>query len=248
MVALCYHSIADRGPAWTSVPPDMFERQLALLRRRGYASAGGATIEGLAGGQRSDGPLALLTFDDGYLDNHAVAFPLLRSYGFTGIFFLLPPFVDERRPLAWDEVEDRVDAHPDVMRSVGWPEVEEMADGGCEFGSHGLHHRHLPELSDEELCEELLDSRRRIKDRVGRCDLLAYPFGEWSSRVASAAERTGYSFAFTLPRAHQPEVTRWSVPRIAVDHRDAERRFALKLHPVARRLYLSRAKARLRGA
>ena len=40
---------------------------------------------------------------------------------------------------------------------------------------------------------------------------------------------------------------RWSIPRVAVDQRDDERRFALKLTPAGRRLLLSPAKERLRA-
>jgi peptidoglycan/xylan/chitin deacetylase (PgdA/CDA1 family) len=67
-----------------------------------------------------------------------------------------------------------------------------MAAGRIEFGSHTNLHRHLPGLPDEELRQELLDSRRRIAERLGSCDCLAYPFGEWDERVADAARAAGY--------------------------------------------------------
>lgn len=245
-VALCYHSIAEPGPAWTSVPPAVFERQLATLRRRGFRAAGEAALDGLAAGRRPDRPLALLTFDDGYRDNCETALPLLAEYGFTGLFFLLPPFVDAGAPLLWPEVADRVRDHPEVMRSLTWAQVERMAAAGCEFGSHGLRHRHLPELGDGELREELWESRRAIADRLGRCDVLAYPFGEWSARVAEAAADAGYRWAFTLPYEEQRDATRMTIPRIAVDHRDDGARFGAKLHPLGRRLLLSPLKRRLR--
>ncbi|MEX1140870.1 MAG: polysaccharide deacetylase family protein [Thermoleophilaceae bacterium] len=240
--------MAEPGPAWSSVSPEAFERQLSALERRGYRGAGGASLPNLASG-RGDGKhrAALLTFDDGYRDNHDVAFPLLRRYGFTGLFFVLPTFVDRGAPLLWPEVEERVRAHPSVMRSMTWRQVEAMAEGGCEFGSHGLLHRHLTRLDDEELHEELWESRRLIKERLGNCDTLAYPFGDWSPRVARAAAAAGYSWAFTLPDGAQRDATALSIPRIPVDHRDGSTRFALKASPLGRRLLLSPLKDRLRG-
>jgi peptidoglycan/xylan/chitin deacetylase (PgdA/CDA1 family) len=241
-VFLAYHSIAEDGPPFTSITPAAFERHLATLARLGYASGGSAELERLARGERMRERLAFLTFDDGYLDNGEIARPLLEAHGFRGTFFVLPPFVDDGAALSWPRVEDRVREHPAVMRSLTWATVEEMAGSGHEIGSHTLTHPTLTELGDEELRQELLDSRRRIEARTGRCDSLAYPFGLWSPRVAGAAADAGYSFAFTLPFGGQPDAGPLCIPRIAVDHRDDERRFRLKLRPAYRAFLLSRLK------
>jgi peptidoglycan/xylan/chitin deacetylase (PgdA/CDA1 family) len=173
---------------------------------------------------------------------------LLRDYGLTAIFFVLPSHLEEGGALDWPEVAEDQEDRPEVMRSMTWRQVEEMAAAGMEFGSHTVSHRHLPQLSDEELAQELLDSRRRLEQRLGSCSMLAYPFGEWDGRVAEAARDAGYSFAFALPRSYQRDVGPHSIPRISVDHRDDARRFAMKLRPFGRRLYLSRLKPMLRGS
>jgi peptidoglycan/xylan/chitin deacetylase (PgdA/CDA1 family) len=246
-VILCYHSIAASGPEWTSVHPDTFERQLAMLRRAGYAGVGQDALADLAAGRAPRRRAALLTFDDGYRDTYSEALPRLRSYGFRALIFILPPYVDGASAFDWPEVRDRLAAHPDVMRSLSWGEVEALAEAGCEFGSHGLRHAHLPELSDAELREELWESRRMIKERLGRCDAFAYPFGEWSPRVARAAADAGFSWAFSLPLGGQPLTTKMSLPRVFVDHRDDGLRFRLKLNALGRRAFLSVAKAAARA-
>ncbi len=244
---LCYHSIHDEGPEWLSVAPSTFAHQLEALSARGWGSGTEADLRAAGGGGTApERPLAYLTFDDGYIDNHASAFPLLRDFGMTGIFFILPGHLDGGQALDWPEVAEEHEEHPEVMRSMTWDQAEEMAAGGMEFGSHGLDHSHLPSLGDEELRQELLDSRRQIERRLGSCSMLAYPFGDWDERVADAARDAGYAFAFTLPRAHQGEVGPHSIPRISIDHRDDGRRFAMKLRPLGRRLYLSRLKPILR--
>jgi peptidoglycan/xylan/chitin deacetylase (PgdA/CDA1 family) len=242
-VFLCYHSVAAPGPRWTSIPPDTFERQLATLRRAGYEAVGQDALVGLQAGRPPRRPAALLTFDDGYRDTHTEALPLLRAYGFRGLIFILPLYVDGASAFDWPEVRDRLAAHPDVMRSLSWGQIEELAEAGCEFGSHGLRHAHLPQLSDAELREELWESRRLIKDRLGRCDALAYPFGEWSARVASAAADAGYRWAFSLPSGRRQATTAMSIPRVVVDHRDEGLRFRLKLTALGRRAFLSDLKA-----
>jgi peptidoglycan/xylan/chitin deacetylase (PgdA/CDA1 family) len=240
---LCYHSVADDGPPWSSVAVATFERQLALLERSGYRSGSLRDLERLAAGERLAHPVVFLTLDDGFADNAAVVGPLLRERAWTALVFVLPPAVDAGGPLDWPEVRARTESYPRVMRSLTWPAVEALAAEGSEFGSHTNRHLRLTALGDEELREELCDSRRRIAERLGACDALAYPFGAWDRRVAAAAAAAGYRWAFTLPAGGQRAAGPLAIPRIPVDHRDDERRFALKLSAAGRRLLLSPAKA-----
>jgi len=46
----------------------------------------------------------LLTFDDGYLDNYQVAFPILRSHGVQGVFFLATNLVGSCHVPWWDHI------------------------------------------------------------------------------------------------------------------------------------------------
>ena len=94
-VFLCYHSVADRGPAFTSVTEEAFERQLEhAAGELGFRSGRHDDLERLARGERVDERLVFLTFDDGYVDNHATARPLLEAYGFRGA--VLPPAATSR--------------------------------------------------------------------------------------------------------------------------------------------------------
>jgi peptidoglycan/xylan/chitin deacetylase (PgdA/CDA1 family) len=243
---LCYHSIAAEGPRYLTISADLFERQLALLRRNGIASGDLRSLAAAAAGDL-DGATAFLTFDDGFRDNFETALPLLREYGFDAFVFVLPPLVDNGGALGWAEVAADLRRHPLTMRSVTWAMLEEMNEGGFEVGSHTLTHPHLPELDDDALREELWESRVRIKQRLGGCDTLAYPFGEWSERVAAAAAECGYSYAFSLPtKTGQRRAGAHSIPRINVDYRDRERRFEAKLSAPGKRVILSPAIAAVR--
>src|ERR1017187_3188384 len=46
----------------------------------------------------------LITFDDGYLDNYEVAFPILRSHGVQGVFFLATSMVGSCYVPWWDQI------------------------------------------------------------------------------------------------------------------------------------------------
>jgi len=243
---LCYHSIAPEGPRYLTISAELFERQLALLRRRGYRSGGRADLERVASGD-GEGRTVFLTFDDGFHDNCETALPLLREYGFEAFVFPLVPLLDDGGALEWPEVATERQRYRETMRSVTWPMLEEMREGGFEVGSHTLTHQHLPQLGDEQLREELSRSRAALVERFGECETLAYPFGEWSPRVAAAAAECGYRYAFSLPSGgSQLRAAPHSIPRLNVDYRDGPRRFAAKLSPLGRHVLLSPAAGALR--
>lgn len=236
---LMYHSIAESGPEFLSLPPELFERQLALLRRNGYKAGRISDLRALASGARLDAPRIFLTFDDGFADNYHEARPLLAEYGFTSLTFILPPLVDTGAPLLWPGVEDMVAEFPQTMRSMDWAMVDEMAGDGHEFGSHTLAHPRLDLLEGDELRQQLLDSRHRVQERLGSCDTIAYPFGDWSPAVLSAARDCGYDFAFIVSPMSIRGATPLAIPRLPVDYRDDERRLGAKLSLAARYVYFS---------
>lgn len=236
---LCYHSVASAGPPFLTVSAELFERQLDAIARRGLRGGDLADLTALAEG-RAIPSSVFLTFDDGFRDNYETVMPILRERGLSAFVFVLPGLVDEGAPLVWPEVADHARSYPETMRSVTWQMLEEMRDAGWEVGSHTLTHPHLPSLEGNALREELSESRRRIRERLGRCDTLAYPFGEWDEGVAQAAAECGYSFAFTLPsNSGQRQATRHSIPRVSIDRRDSGRRLESKLSPLGRRVHLS---------
>jgi peptidoglycan/xylan/chitin deacetylase (PgdA/CDA1 family) len=251
---LSYHSVAPAGPKYLTVSPQLFEQHLGAFAGRGLQSGNLATLEALAAGD-SIPPSVFLTFDDGFLDNYETVLPLLRERRMSAFVFVLPPLVDAGGPLLWPEVAEDAGRFAATMRSVNWEMLAEMKEGGFEVGAHTLTHPHLPDLDEEVLREELSESRRRVIERLGSCDTLAYPFGEWSPRVAAAAADCGFRFAFSLPTDYgQSSADQLTIPRINVDYRDVGRRLALKLTPPGRAFYLAgatraarRALRRLRG-
>jgi len=145
------------------------------------------------------------------------------------------------------DVDDQRE-HPDVMRSMTWDQVGEMVEAGTEIGAHTMTHPRLSMLHGEELRQQLVDSRKAVIDRLGSCDLFAYPFGDLAPETVRAVADAGYRYAFAQPTAGQATHTRFTIPRIPVDARDDERRFGLKLHAPVRSGLLSPLKPAAAGA
>jgi peptidoglycan/xylan/chitin deacetylase (PgdA/CDA1 family) len=103
VVALGYHRIGAPGDtpfdrAVFDATAEDFDAQVGFLARN-FDVVGPGELSGSQSGRR-----VLITFDDGYRDNHAVALPILRAHGATATFFLTTGFLDRPRLAWWDEV------------------------------------------------------------------------------------------------------------------------------------------------
>src|SRR6185312_11244794 len=103
-------------------------------------------------------------------------------------------------------------------------------------GSHTRTHPHLRRLSDEELREELQESRNEICEHlIPGCRSLAYPYGEVDARIAGVAEEAGYLAGACLSHSlAQRGPHLW--PRVGVFHDDFDLRFRLKISSLTRSL------------
>ena len=72
---------------------------------------------------------------------------------------------------------------------MNWGELRSHAERGVAVGSHGVTHAHLTQLTDNELQREVVDSKARVEDELGRpCPDFAYPYGEYDARVRKQVE------------------------------------------------------------
>jgi peptidoglycan/xylan/chitin deacetylase (PgdA/CDA1 family) len=104
---------------------------------------------------------------------------------------------------ALDRLESRsnVRGRGNRTRFVEPRHVAALANEGFEVGSHSMRHEYLAWLSDEELDEDVRESKRVLADNVG-CEPRAfcYPYGGRDScdeRVKSALRKYGFTSAST---------------------------------------------------
>jgi peptidoglycan/xylan/chitin deacetylase (PgdA/CDA1 family) len=227
-LVLCYHAVSDGWPHLLAVRPTGLERQLRTLLERGYRPVPiGEAVEG-------SGKLLHVTFDDA-LASAANALPVLERLAIRATVFVCSGYPDDGRPLDLPELETEVAEHPDELRTATWDELRALAERGIEIGSHSVSHAHLCGLSDDELANELRESKERIEAELDRpCSFLAYPYGEHDERVRGAARAAGYEAAF----AHQPKDCTWAdryrLPRVAVWRGDGDRTFRFKTSTLGR--------------
>ncbi len=236
-IVLCYHALSADWEADLSTTPELFERQIELLGRRGFR---GATFsEVVAAGGR--GRLLAVTFDDAYRSVPELARPILDRLGVPATVFAPTDGVEAGGPLRWPGIDQWLGGpHEDELLPMTWQQLRTLADAGWEIGSHTATHPHLTQLDDATLQSELTRSKFACEQRLGRpCPSIAYPYGDVDARVVAATAAAGYQTAAALPRRlNRRGELEW--PRIGVYHADDERRFRLKVSPSIRRLRASR--------
>ncbi len=235
---LCYHAVSPTWEADLSTTPARFERQLALLAKRGYR---GLTFTEAASAP-ADGQIVAITFDDAYRSVIEIARPILERFGFSATVFAPTNYIGTEQPMRWPGIDQWLGGpHEHELMPMSWDELRTLADSGWEIGSHTAGHPHLTHLDDEALAAELAGSKASCEEHMQiPCPSLAYPYGDVDARVVEATRSCGYTVAAALPRRLDPRGP-LEVPRIGVYHVDDDRRFRLKLSPLLRRVRSSAA-------
>ncbi|MBI5482362.1 MAG: polysaccharide deacetylase family protein [Deltaproteobacteria bacterium] len=106
LLVLCYHRVCDveNDPNRLSVSPERFAAHLECLRGRFTPLLLSESVARLARGDLPPRAVAL-TFDDGYADNVAVAYPLLQRHAVPATIFVATHWIDSAEEFYWDEVE-----------------------------------------------------------------------------------------------------------------------------------------------
>lgn len=119
-------------------------------------------LDGAEAGLASSHPRCLLTFDDGWTDNFATAFPLLRSVGLPATVFLTVGYI-EGRCFPW--VESLIAAcHADASLTC-------RVQGGlgtADLDASIERLKHMPAADRDQVLQELLPARAAVPSPVDR--------------------------------------------------------------------------------
>jgi peptidoglycan/xylan/chitin deacetylase (PgdA/CDA1 family) len=109
ITVLGYHRILPRpgkdfpfNDAIVSATPEEFARELAYLRKNLDVISIPELVRGLRDPRLLPARPAVITFDDGYVDNHTYVMPLLREAGLAACFFVCSGLVGTRA-VPWQE-------------------------------------------------------------------------------------------------------------------------------------------------
>jgi len=209
---LCYHSVQSDWQSPLAIAPEAFAQQCRWLAKHRQVVDLADAVARMDGRARLPGALTVLTFDDGFGGLHEHAFPLLTHYHLPATVFLVAETLTARgRAVDWVQP---LPSHP--LTTLNRDQVLEMQAAGVRFGSHSFSHQDLTTLDEEACVADLKASRGLLEDLLQRAvPFLAYPGGRHDAKVRRAAQRAGFSHAFSLP-VRRELASPFAVPRVGI--------------------------------
>jgi peptidoglycan/xylan/chitin deacetylase (PgdA/CDA1 family) len=196
---LMYHKVNDVPTNRMSMPVGLFAEQMDQLRELGYHVV---DLDAVIAHYTERRPLperaVLITFDDGYRDNLENAAPILHERGYPAVQFVPLGYVGDPLPLPHEEP---LAARGVLNRTVDWGELGELESAGVRIESHGISHRPLADLEVDEATREIVISKLRLEERLGR-PVRAFSYVKGSEAHykpvhLSLVRQAGYDVAFT---------------------------------------------------
>jgi len=203
---LMYHDVP--GPL---IP--IFESHLKWLARRfEFLTPRDLLLEPKAGKR----PKALLTFDDGCIDNYELVAPLLESYSLRGLFFVCPGFAELSREACFALMERSSVLLEEKTRDSRWQrmsrqQIIDLDRRGHGVGSHTMTHTPLTKIDQPEMLREIRDSAATLESWLGRpCPFFAWTYS-WNgvTRESLAAALQCHTYCFSPCSG----VNHWPQPR-----------------------------------
>ena len=189
---LCYHRFGNHCESPLCVPDEIFDRQMKYLKDNGYRVIGPKDLLAfLQYRQQLPKKAVMITIDDGYESVYAVAYPILKKYGFSATLFIYTNYVGVSK------------------KALSWKQLRELKANGFTIGSHTIMHSDLSKQGENEseeaylhrLRHEIFDSKK-ILDRQLDQDtfIFAYPFGRANQTAMQLCQDAGYQIAVTVKR------------------------------------------------
>ncbi len=215
---LMYHYIGN-GKGSLYVSAENFDRQMAYLRDRHYRVIPLEELaDGIEQGRTFERKTVAITFDDGTEDNYTLGFPIFQKYAYPVTIFLQT---------------QNMDGVYEGKHLLSWAQVREMAGGGVSFGSHTRRHAYLPHLTEEQLRDEIIGSKKDLDEQLGPATrFLCYPVGGFTEQAKLIAKEAGFRGALTTNRGIQRfNKDLFELKRVKVKDHDLKQpfSFALKL-------------------
>ena len=180
-ILLYHHVNGDYAENRYSVSIPEFSDQMRYLYDNGYTAITISTLVDviLYGGELPAKPI-VITFDDGNIGVYENAFPIMQSYNYPGVFYI---------------VASRI---RDVEGFVNVEQIIEMADAGWEIGSHSFTHQDITKdhsIADYEIRQSKLALEAALDLDI---NTFAYPFGEIDDYVVQVVINSLYTSGMGL--------------------------------------------------
>ncbi len=204
---LTYHRVNDeRDPFFTSIPTEVFERQVAFIARTYRVLTVEDLAERMRRGRVPRNALAI-TFDDGYRDTLTHAAPILARYGLPATVFLSTGFIGTAEVPWFDRVAMAFKVTKSVSCTLPWRETLPLTSQVDRVQATEWTLNALKKLPDDDLRRHL----ERVLDGLGVTDQKCFKnlMLSWDDVHALA----GLGFSIGAHTVNHPILSRVSAQR-----------------------------------
>lgn len=179
---LMYHQIATTDNLNIKrlfVSPQTFEKQIAYLVRKNYRIIDTSELYSiLQSGEQPKQKTVMLTFDDSTKSHYDAAYPILRKYHVTGVFFVI--------------------ASRSLLSSS---QLKEMSDNGMDIQSHSNTHLDFSKATHDMISKEASLSKSILEGITKKeVDAIAYPGCLARNNDLGIMSNNGYKLGFSCGR------------------------------------------------
>jgi peptidoglycan/xylan/chitin deacetylase (PgdA/CDA1 family) len=156
----------------------------------------------------------VLTFDDGCESFYDIAYPMIKSFGFTATVYPITGFLGQNAI-----INSKVYNHLKVMSEVM---IKELGEDGVDFGAHTLNHLKLTEISDSEAKCQIINSKCNLENILGKqIKSFSYPHGIYNERIIEILKCVGFLNAVSCNSANLTKKTsHFEIPRKYITYYD----------------------------
>ncbi len=229
---LMYHHVSSHKGALVTISPENFESHISYLAKNGYKTL---TLDEFLAFKKGELSLpkksVLLTFDDGWIDNYLVAFPIIKKYGVKAAIFAVTDWVERASEGKRDSNDIYIPNHNESKRLVceepasavvNWDDLREMSSF-FSVASHSNAHDN-EELGMDEWRDDLAFSKSLLKNGLGiETKHLCWPRGKYTNELIDLAQNLGFEALYTTKRGvNLADGDASEIKRISVKDKDAK--------------------------
>ncbi len=172
-VILLYHSISDESNITDPVNISAFRQHMQFLVQNYTVIPLNSIQKALSSFNKGSKPYAIITFDDGYLDNYTNALPILDEFHLPATFFLATSEIGS-------EANPRLRSQYGIeIPMMDWHHIKQLLARHHLIGSHTESHHTMLTLSEGQRIIELKRSQELIHRNTGvLTELFSLPYGD----------------------------------------------------------------------
>ncbi|CAN5589160.1 hypothetical protein BH10BAC3_BH10BAC3_32790 [soil metagenome] len=203
---LCYHQVrewkaTDSKTARTYIiPPLRFMQHMKILADSGYHFVLPQDIaDYIKNKNKPPRKSCMISFDDGTEGQYTTALPVLNTYGFKGVFFIMTVVLNKPGYLTKEQVID-VSKHGHVIACHTWD------------------HHNVTGYTEKDWQLQLQQPTAALEKMIRKpVNFFAYPNGIWNSHAISDLKKQGYTAAFQLAEKQDVNEPAFTIRRIIAD-------------------------------